>query len=44
VPKTGGDAADGDGTNAEALALVVLGGVLLAAAVTSVRAAARSRG
>jgi hypothetical protein len=43
VPKTGGTPANSGGMNAGALALVVFGGVLLAAAVTGVRAKARAR-
>ena len=42
VPRTGGPA-DGGATNAAALALVVLGGVLLATAVTGMWATARRR-
>ncbi len=44
VPKAGGAPAGGGGLNAGATALVVLGGVLLAAAVTGWRAAGRMRG
>jgi hypothetical protein len=44
VPKAGGAPAGGGGLNAGAFALVVLGGVLLAAAVTGGRAAGRARG
>src|SRR3990172_3145559 len=44
VPKTGGHPANGGGMNADALVLVVFGGVLLAAAVTGLRTAGRARG
>jgi len=44
VPKTGGNPANGGGMNADALVLVVFGGVLLAAAVTGLRTAGRARG
>lgn len=44
VPKTGGTPANGGGMNAGALALVVLGGVLVAAGATGGRAAGRARG
>jgi hypothetical protein len=43
VPKTGGTPASGGGMNAGAIALVLFGGVLLAAAAAGVQAGVRAR-